>query len=76
MSVMMILNAAMDNVYASRLGQIASAAGDPNRKDIGDAIDRGLVLLSMLNAAGFAIHAEYPAPPRPVGDVIAAHTRS
>lgn len=66
-----ILSAAMDNIYAYRLGQIALAAGDSGRKDVGDAIDRGLILLAMLNAAGFAVHAEYPAPGR-VQDAIAA----
>jgi hypothetical protein len=67
-----ILNASMDNVYASRLGQIAYAAGDPARTDVGDAIDRGLILLSMLNAAGFVVHADYSFPHRPVADIIAA----
>lgn len=49
------VNAAMDNCYASTLGKIASAAGDAGRSDIGDSIDRGLVLLRLLNEAGFAL---------------------
>lgn len=56
------LDASMDNVYAWRLGMIAKEAGDPNRKDVGDPIDRGLVLLQMLNAKGFTIMVDYPAP--------------
>lgn len=76
MPEMKTLTASMDNVYASRLGQIAQAAGDQNRKDVGDSIDRGLILLSMLNAAGFVVQAEYPAAGRPVGEIIAAHERS
>ena len=76
MTATKILNALMDNVYASRLGQIASAAGDPSRKDVGDAIDRGLVLLKMLNAAGFVIHADDSVPHRPVADIISGFTRS
>ena len=45
------LTAAMDNVDAWRLGEITlKAAAD---KNVGDPIDRGLILLRMLNAAGF-----------------------
>lgn len=71
-----ILTASMDNLHASRLGQIAIAAGNPTRNDVGDAIDRGLILLSMLNAAGFVVHADDSVPHKPVQDIIAAHTRS
>jgi hypothetical protein len=70
------LTASMDNLHASRLGQIALAAGDPARRDVGDAIDRGLILLSMLNAAGFIVQADDSVPHRPVQDIVAAHARS
>lgn len=70
------LTLSMDNVHASRLGQIASAAGNPNRKDIGDSIDRGLILLKLLTDAGFVIRVDDAVPYLPVSDVIAAHERS
>lgn len=69
------LTIAMDNIYASRLGQIASAAGDPKRTDVGDAIDRGLILLKMLNEAGFVVRVDDAVPHIPVSDIIAAHAR-
>lgn len=75
MAEMKMLTASMDNVYASRLGQIALSAGAPRRNDVGDAIDRGLILLSMLNAAGFIVHADDSVPHVPVQNIIAAHTR-
>lgn len=49
------LTAAMDSVTASRLGQIALYAGHPSRKDVGDSIDRGLILRRLLEEKGFAI---------------------
>jgi hypothetical protein len=49
------LTAAMDNVVASRLGEIARQAGNPNRSDVGDGIDRGLILLRLLNEGGFVV---------------------
>lgn len=49
------LTAAMDNVIASRLGQIATQAGKPDRKDVGDSIDRGLILRRLLEEAGYGI---------------------
>lgn len=70
------LNASMDNIYATRLGQIAASAGAPTRKDVGDSIDRGLILLGMLNAAGFVVHVDDSVPHRPVTDVIADYERT
>ena len=49
------LTAAMDNVLASRLGVIAKEAGQPKRIDVGDSIDRGLILRRLLDEAGFEI---------------------
>lgn len=46
------LTAAMDNVLAWRLGEIANKAMDERA---GDYIDRGLILLDMLNKRGFAV---------------------
>lgn len=48
------LTAAMDNVIAARLGQLARQAGK-DRKDVGDDIDRGLILRRLLEEAGFGI---------------------
>jgi hypothetical protein len=41
------------NDIAWKLGEVARAAGDPNRTDVGDYIDRGLILLRLLREAGF-----------------------
>lgn len=41
---MKILDCSMNNVLASRLGKVALQAGDPLRADVGDSIDRGLIL--------------------------------
>lgn len=49
------LDAACDNVLAWKLGEVASRAGDPARKDVGDYIDRGLILLRLLREAGFEV---------------------
>jgi hypothetical protein len=49
------LTAAMDNVLASKLGKVAVAAGDPKRTDVGDSIDRGLILRRLLEEAGFGL---------------------
>ena len=46
------LTAAMDNVLAMRLGQVARETG---RRTYGDFIDYGLALNSELNKAGFAL---------------------
>lgn len=51
------LDCAMDNVLAWRLGTIAREAGDINRSDVGDPIDRGLILLRLLNERGFELRA-------------------
>lgn len=50
------LTATMENTTAWRLGEIARDAGNPFRKDIGDLIDRGLILIRLLNEAGFDVH--------------------
>lgn len=49
------LNAACDNVLASLMGSCALQAGDPKRTDVGDSIDRGLILLRLLNDHGFTV---------------------
>ncbi len=49
------LTASMDNVLAWRLGEIALKAGDRDRTDVGDPIDRGLILLRLLEEKGFEI---------------------
>lgn len=48
------LDAGMDNVFASRLGQVARETMDPKQK-VGDSIDRGLILLRLLNEKGFDV---------------------
>ena len=46
------LDAAMDNVTALRLGEVANkAVSEP----AGDLIDRGLVLIRLLREAGFEV---------------------
>lgn len=47
------LTALMDNVLAWRLGEIARRAGSADRKDVGDYIDRGLILRRLLKEQGF-----------------------
>lgn len=49
------LTALMDNVLAWQLGEIALQAGSPSRKDIGDYIDRGLILRRLLDQGGFCL---------------------
>jgi len=46
------LTVAMDNVHASRLGQIAKEVGTQSN-GIGDSIDRGLILRRRLEEEGF-----------------------
>jgi hypothetical protein len=46
---------AMDNVLAWRLGEIARKAGTADNSVAGDPIDRGLILLRLLNEAGFEL---------------------
>jgi len=48
------LTAAMDNVLASKLGQIALESCSPEQK-VGDSIDRGLILLRLLKEKGFEV---------------------
>ena len=48
------LTAAMDNLLAYRLGKIAREAGG-TRTDVGDDIDRGLILHHLLDEAGFVL---------------------
>jgi hypothetical protein len=48
------LTPAMDNTLAWKLGEIALDAGDRNR-NCGDPIDRGLILLRLLQENGFAL---------------------
>lgn len=48
------LDALMDNVLAWCLGEIALEAGRA-RPDVGDLIDRGLILLRLLNERGFDV---------------------
>lgn len=48
------LDAAMQNTTAYKLGAIARDAGR-DRSDVGDLIDRGLILLRLLNEAGFEL---------------------
>lgn len=47
------LQVSMDNVIASRLGAIATEAGDPNHTGVGDIVDRGLILRRLLEEQGF-----------------------
>ena len=47
------LTSMMDNLLAYELGKIAIAAGSPLRKDVGDHIDRGLILRRLLEEGGF-----------------------
>jgi hypothetical protein len=47
------LTSDMDNTLAWKLGKITLEAGDPNRKDVGDPIDRGLILRRLLEEKGF-----------------------
>lgn len=50
-----VLTAAMPNEYAYCLGDIALVAGATDRKDVGDLIDRGLILRRILDEEGFLI---------------------
>ena len=49
------ISAAMNNVLASKLGNIALDAGNPKRSGVGDSIDRGLILRRLLEEEGFYI---------------------
>ncbi len=52
---MRLLESSMDNVLAWRLGEVARDAGNPERKDVGDLIDRGLILRRLLEEKGFRL---------------------
>ena len=56
------LDSGMDNVLAWRLGKIALEAGSSDRRDIGDFIDRGLILRRLLEENGFVLMVEEPKP--------------
>ena len=47
------LTSLMDNVLARQLGEIAREAGSAKRNDVGDYIDRGLILRRLLQKQGF-----------------------
>lgn len=51
-----------DSVTHSRLGQAALQAGDPTRKDVGDSIDRGLILQMILREKGYTVVPNQDAP--------------
>ena len=64
MATLKPLTAAMDNLDAWRLGKIPRLAlDDPN---CGDHIDRGLILLRLLNEAGYDIVRRTPATAIPI----------
>lgn len=48
------LTALMDNVFAMQMGEAAKATMSPDQK-AGDSIDRGLILLRLLNEKGFDV---------------------
>ena len=52
---MKTLTSAMDNLDAGRLGDIALAVERTPREKIGDSIDRGLILLRLLNEKGYGV---------------------
>lgn len=47
------LDAAMNNLIAGTLGEIALDAGESRREGVGDSIDRGLILRRLLEEKGF-----------------------
>jgi len=49
------LGASMQNEEAMTLGRIAAEAGG-KRSDVGDPIDRGLILVRLLKEAGFDVY--------------------
>jgi hypothetical protein len=50
-----LMTAAMDNVDAWRLGEIARDAGNLQRDGVGDLIDRGLILRRLLEENGYGL---------------------
>ncbi|MDB5555458.1 MAG: hypothetical protein JWL86_5442 [Rhizobium sp.] len=53
------LTCSMPNQFASKMGSIARDAGATGRTDVGDDIDRGLILLRLLTEAGFVVTADF-----------------
>lgn len=49
------LDCGMNNLLAYKLGEIAADAGNPERKGVGDYIDRGLILRRLMEEKGFGI---------------------
>ena len=49
------LTSAMDNRLAWSLGEVAAEAGNQDRTDVGDLIDRGLILRRLLEENGFLL---------------------
>jgi hypothetical protein len=45
----------MSNITAMKLGRIAAKVGDPRHPEVGDNIDRGLILIKELKAAGYSV---------------------
>jgi hypothetical protein len=45
----------MSNDRAYELGRIAAQAGSPLRSDVGSSIDRGLILLKLLQEQGYVL---------------------
>lgn len=58
------LNCACPNIVAGRMGRAALEAGDRARADVGDNIDRGLILLRLLNEAGLTVSITAKSPPQ------------
>ena len=54
------LTTGMDNVLASKLGDVMYAARRTDEDQIGDSIDGGLILCRLLNEAGFDVVARQP----------------
>lgn len=52
---MKTLDSGMMNDDAYVLGKVAAAAGHPRRSDVGDAIDRGLILARILREYGYGV---------------------
>jgi hypothetical protein len=50
-----IVTAASDNLIMYDLGKIAADAGSPLRTDVGDYIDRGLILRRLLEEKGYIL---------------------
>ena len=53
------LTSLMDNVDAYKLGIVAKTAGKPDNPNIGDNIDRGLMLRRILEEYGYYLIKKY-----------------